>query len=69
MQQLLNSEQVSHILGVSVSTLAQWRFHKRYNLPYIKSGRLIRYKTEDVQAFIESRRKEGRSQDVERFQS
>lgn len=54
-KQLLTKEQVSEILGVTVGTLAVWRTTKRYNLPYVKSGRLIRYREEDVQAFINSR--------------
>ena len=52
---LMTSHDVSKILGVSVGTLAVWRTTKRYNLPYVKSGRLMRYRQEDVQAFIESR--------------
>ena len=52
---LLTKEDVSTILGVSVGTLAVWRTTKRYNLPYVKAGRLIRYREEDVQAFINSR--------------
>ena len=54
-QQLLTKEDVSRILGVTVGTLAVWRTTKRYNLPYVKSGRLIRYREQDVQAFITSR--------------
>ncbi len=54
-QVLLTKERVSEILGVSVGTLAVWRATKRYNLPYVKSGRLVRYREEDVQAFITSR--------------
>lgn len=52
---LLTKEDVSDILGVTVGTLAVWRTTKRYNLPYVKSGRLVRYREEDVQAFITSR--------------
>lgn len=52
---LLTKEDVSEILGVSTGTLAVWRATKRYNLPYVKSGRLIRYREEDVEAFITSR--------------
>ncbi len=54
-QRLLTKEDVSKILGISVGTLAVWRTTKRYNLPYVKSGRLVRYREEDVQAFINSR--------------
>ena len=51
---LLTSEQVSEILGVNTHTLAVWRCTGRYNLPYIKTGRLVRYKDTDVAAFINS---------------
>lgn len=61
-QRLLTKEDVSRILGVSVGTLAVWRATKRYNLPYVKSGRLIRYREEDIQAFIEARLRGGMSQ-------
>lgn len=52
---LLTPAETSAILGVSVGTLQIWRTTRRYPLPYVKSGRLVRYKQEDVQAFIESR--------------
>jgi len=52
---LLTKEQVSDILGISVGTLAVWRTTKRYNLPYVKTGRLIRYREVDVDNFINSR--------------
>lgn len=56
MQKLLTTEETADLIGVKARTLEMWRFTKRYNLPYIKSGRLVRYKEEDVLAFIESRR-------------
>jgi hypothetical protein len=53
--ELLTPEQVAQILGVTVKTLAQWRFHKRYPLVYRKIGaNLVRYARVDVQAFIKS---------------
>jgi len=52
---LLTKEQVSDILGISVGTLAVWRTTKRYNLPYVKTGRLVRYREVDVDNFINSR--------------
>lgn len=53
--QLLTPAQVSEILGISQQTLAVWRCTKRYELRYCKTGRLVRYRAEDVQAFIERR--------------
>ncbi len=52
---LLTPDQVADYLGVSVETLNVWRCTKRYNLPYIKAGRLVRYRLQDVEAFIASR--------------
>ena len=56
---LMTPTEVAEILGVSVETLNVWRATKRYNLNYIKSGRLVRYRIEDVEAFIASRLQEG----------
>lgn len=52
---LLNSKQVSNLLGVSIQTLAIWRCNKRYNLKYIKVGRYVRYRYADVMEFVDSR--------------
>lgn len=54
-QKLLTPDQVAEILGVTRQTLAVWRSTKRYNLQYVKSGKLVRYREADVLAFIESR--------------
>ena len=43
-------------LGISKETLAMWRCTKRYALPYIKVGRLVKYREADLVAFLESRR-------------
>ena len=59
MYKLLTPKQVAEILGVSVETLNVWRATKRYNLKYVKSGRLVRYREEDVQEFIDSRIQNG----------
>lgn len=52
---LMTPDQVAAYLGVSVETLNVWRCTKRYNLPYIKAGRLVRYRFEDVETFVTSR--------------
>lgn len=49
---LLTPDQVADLLGVTEHTLAVWRCEKRVNLKYIKCGRLVRYRTSDVDAFI-----------------
>jgi predicted DNA-binding transcriptional regulator AlpA len=43
------------MVQVNVCTLAVWRCTKRYNLPWTKIGRSVRYRLEDVEAFIASR--------------
>ena len=40
------------MLGVSSGTLAVWLCAKRYDLPYIKVGRLVKYDYDDVLQFI-----------------
>jgi excisionase family DNA binding protein len=52
---LLTPSEVAKILGLSVETLNVWRATKRYPLPYVKSGRLVRYRISDVENFINSR--------------
>lgn len=52
---LMTPEEVAEYLGLEVETLNVWRCTKRYNLPYTKIGRLVRYRPEDVEAFIASR--------------
>lgn len=52
---LLTPCQVAEMLGLSVETLNVWRATNRYPLPYVKAGRLVRYRPTDLQNFIESR--------------
>lgn len=58
-ENLLTPHDVAKILGVTPQTLAVWRCEKRYSLPYIKAGRLVRYRNNDIQEFINRRRHEG----------
>ena len=52
----LNEKEVAAITGRAVSTLRNERFMRK-GLPYLKvSRRSIRYKSEDVIAFMEGRR-------------
>ena len=53
--QLLNSRQAADYLGIAVETLNVWRCTKRYNLSYIKVGRLVKYRQSALDAFLESR--------------
>ncbi len=42
-------------LGVKPTTLQIWRLTKRYPLPYIKVGRLVRYRQSALDAFLSQR--------------
>jgi hypothetical protein len=39
-------------IGVESGTLATWRSTGRYKLPYVKIGRSVKYRYEDLDAFI-----------------
>ena len=52
---LMTPKEVADYLGVELETLNNWRCTKRYNLPYTKIGRLVRYRANDVEAFVTSR--------------
>lgn len=52
---LLTRRQAADYLGVTPRTLAVWACSKRYQLPYVKVGRLVKYRQEDLDAFIEQR--------------
>ena len=51
----LTENEAADYLGIKPQTLCSWRCTRRYNLPFIKVGRLVRYRPEDVEAFLESR--------------
>ena len=52
---LLTPRQVAEMLHTSPEVLAQWRYRKVYPLRYVKVGRRVFYRVEDVQKFIELR--------------
>ena len=52
---LLAPPEAATVLGVATGTLEVWRCTRRYPLPYVKVGRLVRYRRADLLAFIESR--------------
>ena len=50
--QLLSPVEAAQFLGVAPQTLAIWRCEKRYPLPYVKIGALVRYRLSDLEHFI-----------------
>jgi predicted site-specific integrase-resolvase len=51
---LLTPRQAGEVLGVSPATLATWRWRGVPRLPYVRVGRLIRYRPSDITAFLET---------------
>jgi excisionase family DNA binding protein len=52
---LLSPIEASRYIGVTENTLSVWRCVGRYAIPYIKVGRLVRYRMSDLDAWLESR--------------
>lgn len=52
---LLNRREAADYLGIKPHTLAVWACCKRYDLPYIKVGRLVKYRKDDLDTFLARR--------------
>lgn len=53
---LITTEQAAEMLGLSnPRTLDNWRSTNRYSIPYVKVGRMVRYRASDIQDFIEKK--------------
>ena len=51
MQSILNEQEVSKRLNVSVATLRRWRLEKRGPM-FVKVGSLVRYRPEDLELWV-----------------
>jgi excisionase family DNA binding protein len=51
---LLTRKEAAEFLGVSEGTLAVWKVTKRYPLPVIKVGRLVKYRESDLINFLDA---------------
>lgn len=49
---LMPPAEVAELLGVRPQTLTAWRHRGAQELPYVKVGRLVRYKAADVERFV-----------------
>ena len=49
----LNEKEVSELTGIAVKTLQSWRW-RRTGPSFLKLGGAIRYRREDIQAYMES---------------
>jgi excisionase family DNA binding protein len=52
---LLNNSEAAAYLGVTEGTMMVWRSTGRYQIPFIKVGRLVRYRLNDLNTFLDSR--------------
>lgn len=50
---LLTEDEAAALLKVQPATLATWRVRGRPNLPFVRVGRCVRYRQQDISAFIE----------------
>ena len=50
---LLSPAEAAAILGVTVGTLSVWRCTRRYNLPFVKIGRTVKYRPQDIEEYID----------------
>ena len=57
-RELLDEKQAAERLTVSPGTLAVWRSTGRYNLPFVKVGRMVRYRLSDLDAWVDARARE-----------
>lgn len=48
---LLSRQESASYLGVKTQTLAAWASSRRVNLPYVKIGRRVMYRRQDLEAF------------------
>jgi len=49
---LITPEDAAGILNVSVRTMAKWRSTGYPEIPYVKIGRCVRYRKNELEAFI-----------------
>jgi excisionase family DNA binding protein len=57
-RELVDEKEAARILDNSPGTLSVWRSTGRYNLPFIKIGRNVRYRRADLEAWLEKRTRE-----------
>ncbi|SFK87432.1 DNA binding domain-containing protein, excisionase family [Nitrosomonas aestuarii] len=48
-------DQAANYLGVTKQTLAVWRCTRRYDIPFIKVGRLVKYRKSALDTFLDNR--------------
>jgi hypothetical protein len=52
---LVTPAETAKLLNTTAGVLAVWRSSRRYGLRFVKIGRKVMYRREDIQKFIEAR--------------
>ena len=50
---LMTPRDAAVYIGVKINTLAVWRMTNRYGLPFVKLGKVIRYRKSDLDKWID----------------
>jgi len=50
--ELLTNNQAARYLGIVPGTLNVWRCTSRYHIPFLRIGNRVRYRPEDLNAFL-----------------
>ena len=56
---LLTQEEVAEVLGVSKGSLEVWRSTGKHGIPFVKVGRLVRYRIDAIAAYVEQQTQAG----------
>jgi len=51
--ELLDPASAANVLGVDRGTLAAWRSNGRYQIPFVRFGRTVRYRMDDLLEFLQ----------------
>ena len=54
MNKLISRKEAAAYLGISPGTLSNWNSSGSRKITYIKIGRRVKYRTDDLDAFIEA---------------
>jgi excisionase family DNA binding protein len=53
--ELMTRPQAAELLGIRAQTLAAWASTRRYDIPFIKVGRAVRYRRADLFRWLQRR--------------
>lgn len=51
--QLIDTDQAAKLLAIEPATLVKWRSTGENNIPYVRIGRSVRYRTTDLRDWID----------------